>query len=265
MGIDFALIVMDCFLRLFLQSYNDETAQLPDVLVDKVSLLTELLEGSRAESTCISYKRGFRRWAAWALGNGLAREDILPAKAFHVALYLTSLVQSSCSPSPIINAFYSIKWFHELFGFSSVTDSNLVKNVLEAAKRKLSKPVVKKQSINIELLNKMYSSLYIVGNLKSQRTICACLLAYAGFLRSSELLKLKRSDVLINTEYMSVFVESSKTDKYRDGAWILISRTGTALCPVVNLERYFMWANIESDSDIYIFSHLSATKSGYCI
>ena len=107
-----------------------------------------------------------------------------------------------------------------------MTDSNLVKNVLEAAKRKLFNPVVKKQPINIELLNKMYSSLYKAGNLKNQRTICACLLAYAGFLRSSELLKLKRSDVLINSEYMSVFVESSKTDKYRDGAWILISRTG---------------------------------------
>ena len=39
----------------------------------------------------------------------------------------------------------------------------------------------------------------------------------------------------------------------------------TALCPAVNVERYFMWANIESDSDVYIFSHLCATKSGYCI
>ena len=75
-------------------------------------------------------------------------------------------------------------------------------------------------------------------------------------------MKLKRSDVLINSTYMSVFIESSKTDKYRDGAWILIARTGTVLCPVLNLERYFLWADV---SDVCIFSHLSATKTGHIL
>ena len=74
-------------------------------------------------------------------------------------------------------------------------------------------------------------------------------------------MKLKRTDVLINSTYMSIFIESSKTDKYRDGAWILIARTGTVLCPVLNLERYFLWADVSDDSDVYIFSHLSATKT----
>lgn len=64
---------------------------------------------------------------------------------------------------------------------------------------------------------------------------------------------------------MSVFIESSKTDKYRDGAWILISRTGTLLCPVINSELYFQWARFSDDSDVYVFSHLSATKSGYIL
>ena len=64
---------------------------------------------------------------------------------------------------------------------------------------------------------------------------------------------------------MSVFIESSKTDKYHDGAWILIARTGTVLCPVQNLENYFMWANIDCDSDIYIFCHLTSTKLCYKI
>ena len=55
---------------------------------------------------------------------------------------------------------------------------------------------------------------------------------------------------------MSVFIESSKTDKYRDGAWTLISRTGTFLCPVMNLERYLQWAGILCDSDVFLFSRL---------
>ena len=46
---------------------------------------------------------------------GLESKDALPAGAFHVALYLASSVQSANAHSPIINAFYSIEWFHDLF------------------------------------------------------------------------------------------------------------------------------------------------------
>lgn len=253
------------YIHLFFQSYSEDIEQLPDVLADKVSLLPDLLKDSRAENTCSAYKRGFKRWRCWALSNGLESKDALPARAFHVALYLASLVQSANTHSPVTHAFYSIKWFHELFDFKSPTDSKLVINILDAAKRRLAKPVQKKEPITCELLSKMFHSLYIPGNVKNQRTICACLLGYSGFLRSEELLKLKRTDVLIYTTYMSVFIESSKTDKYRDGAWILIARTGTVLCPVLNLERYFLWAGISDDSDVYIFSHLTATKNGYIL
>jgi hypothetical protein len=64
-----------------------------------------------------------------------------------------------------------------------------VKNVLEGAKRKLATPTVKKEPITPELLSLMYNSNYKENDLFSQRTICACLLAYAGFLRVSVLYK----------------------------------------------------------------------------
>ena len=107
--------VMFFFVRLFSQRYADDIEQLPDVLADKVSLLPKLLKESRADNMCASYKRGFKRWRTWVLSNGLESKDALPAGAFHVALYLASLVQSANTHSPIINAFYSIEWFHDLF------------------------------------------------------------------------------------------------------------------------------------------------------
>lgn len=248
---------------MFFQRYNDDVEGLPDVLADKISLLPELLSETRAKSTCTSYKRAFKRWSSWALCNGLTSRDILPAKAFHVALYMTSLIQTANTPSPIVNAFFAIKWFHDLFDYKSPTDSNLVKNILEASKRKLAKPVNKKEPITIELLNKVYNTLYEEGNIFNQRTICACLLAFSGFMRSEELLKLRRSDIVFHSTYMSVFIESSKTDKYRDGAWILIVRTGTRLCPVNNLEHYLKWTGISQDSDMFLMCHMTAMKSGY--
>ena len=62
---------------------------------------------------------------------------------------------------------------------------------------------------------------------------------------------------------MNVFIESNKTDKYRDGAWIIIAKTGTLLCPVFNLEKYFTWLTITKDSSDFIFCNLSSTKSGF--
>ena len=129
----------------------------------------------------------------------------------------------------------------------SPTDSKLVTNILGAAKRRLAKPVQKKEPITSELLSKMFHTLYVQGNIKNQRTICVCLLAFSGFLRSKELLKLKRSDILINSVYMSVFIESSKTDKYRDGAWILNLRTGT-----VPFVPFLIWRVISTGQGFHV-------------
>ena len=228
-----------------------------------MALLPELLKDSRASSTVKSYQSGFVRWKNWALSNGLGSKDVLPAKAFHAALYLASVIQTAESASPVIKAFYSIKWFHDMFDLVSPTTSSLVLNILESAKRRLARPVRKKEPITTELLTTMFQSLYVAGNAKNQRTICACLTAYAGFLRSNELLSIRRCDVVIEPTHMSIFIESSKTDKYREGAWVVIARAGGILCPVINLERYLQWAKIKDDSSVFIFSTLSACKDGY--
>ena len=60
-------------------------------------------------------------------------------------------------------------------------------NVLESATRILSKPGNKKEPITVDLLKSVYHDLYIEENILSQRTICALLLAFSVFLRSSEL------------------------------------------------------------------------------
>ena len=120
---------------------------------------------------------------------------------------------------------------------SSPTDSTLVKNILEGARRKLSNPVCKKEPITPELLQKMYNHLFIDGNVYNQRTITICLVAYAGFFRISELLNLKLSDVHFFDTHMALFIQKSKTDIYRDGNWVVISRTNSDLYPVKNMEN----------------------------
>lgn len=103
-------------------------------------------------------------------------------------------MQQEKSSSSLNTAYYGIRWAHRIGGFSSPTDHSLVSNILEAGKRRLARPVNKKQPITPELLTSMFGKLYEPENLFNQRTIAMCLLSYAGFLRSSELLKIERSD-----------------------------------------------------------------------
>ena len=65
-----------------------------------------------------------------------------------------------------------------------------------------------------------------------------CLLCYAGFLRFAELANLRRHHVFIYDNHVKLFLESSKTDVYREGRDVLISKTNTPTCPVNMLLRY---------------------------
>ena len=109
----------------------------------------------------------------------------------------------------------------------------------------------------------MYNKYFAVRNVYYQRTICACLLSYSGFLRTSELLNLRRSDIQFFTSHICVFIEKSKTDIYRDGSQLVIARTDSQLCPVKKPRILFRVVGILSDSDDFLFRNLSADKGSH--
>jgi hypothetical protein len=90
-----------------------------------------------------------------------------------------------------------------------------------------------------------------------------CLLSFSGFLRSKELINIKRSDVFLFSDHVEIFIESSKTDVYKDGTRVVIARVFSDLCPVSNLELYFGLAGIQDDSQGYVFCAVSKTDHGY--
>ena len=241
---------------MFFQAFQHETLELPKVLTDKLHFIPDLLTESKANNTVKKYYYGFLRWKRWALDNQIPEVDVLPAKALHVALYLACLVQSSNTVSTVVQAFYSINWAHSVICVDSPTKSYLVKNVLEGAKRRLAVPIKRKNPITPDLLEKMYNKFFCIENIYNQRTICACLLSYAGFLRISELLNLRRCDIQFFPTHISLFIEKSKTDVYRDGSRLVIAKTASRLCPVKNLELYLLWTGIKEDSDEYLFRNL---------
>ena len=98
--------------------------------------------------------------------------------------------------------------------------------------------------------------------LANVRTLAICLISFAGFLRYNELAKLKESDLAFFEDHLELYIESSKTDQYRDGAWVVVARTRTELCPVQMLERYMALASIGEDAEKFLFRGILNTKLG---
>ena len=213
------------------------SACVPHGLQRIASQLQSTIIGSRADTTIQSYLGGFKRWKRWAVSNGIPH---MPANPFHVAMYLQCLLNDARWPSPIRTAVYSIDWAMQLAGVAKVGDHPLVIGMVHASHRILGKPTVKKEPVTPEMLKALVKAS-LTGKCPSLSDIgmvALCLTGYAGFLRFSELSSIKASDVKFFPSHVSIFLESSKTDQFRQGAWIVIARSGQPTCPVKALEQY---------------------------
>ena len=90
-----------------------------------------------------------------------------------------------------------------------------------------------------------------MASLYDIRSVLICLLSFAAFLRFDELAKLVLSDVELVSEKFELLIESSKTDKYRDGVWIVVAVSGKVSCPVNMMNRYLDKAQLSQDSPFF--------------
>ena len=228
-----------------------------------LSLLVVSLPGvvlaSRAPSTSAKYTASYNRWKSWARSHSLIA---FPASPFEFALYLRFLMIDAKTASLLESAVHSTAWMHLLGGKPSPSDHPLMKNVLAGAQCMLAHRTSKKEPITISQLEHLVASKADpMASLCNIRSAVICILAFAAFLRFDELAKLNRSDVVIDCGYLKLFIESSKTDQSRDGAWVVIAASGKASCPVALTRRYLERANLAPLSPL--FCQLSKTKYGY--
>ena len=88
------------------------------------------------------------------------------------------------------------------------------------------------------------------------------LVAYAGFLRFDEMINIRLMDVKVCSSHMKIFLERSKTDQFREGAWVVIASTGKVTFPIRMLNMYLSSAGIvDMSSEEFVFRPLSCCKS----
>ncbi|CAG2234889.1 unnamed protein product [Mytilus edulis] len=211
----------------------------PDLKALTVSLCS-VVTASKSENTLKKYKGYFKRFKYWCLKYNL---PFLPTTVCTVALYLNYLIQSGVSTAVLNAAYYSIKWEHDLNLYDSILNDKLLDMVLEGGIRLLSKPLKRKEPITPTILKSIIAKFDKNDNLPGLRICAMMLLGFSGFLRYDELAHIRSSDLTFNDSHLQINIQKSKTDRYRQGNTILISRTGTDLCPVAMLQKYFRVAN----------------------
>jgi integrase len=209
--------------------------------------------------TARKYKYAFSRWIKWCSSQHPPIQQF-PTSDFHVSLYIIHLSKKCNSMAQVNEAYYAI-WAHDLTGVKNPCHSSLVNSVKEGARRITAHPVWKKDPISPEMLKKIVKRFGTLNNnLLDVWIACVCLISFAGFLRFSELVNLRRSDIQFYYDYVALFIAKSKTDKYKQGNCVNISKSGKFTCPYEMLKLYLQKANIPADSDCYIFRAIKFCK-----
>ncbi|KAL5473775.1 hypothetical protein EMCRGX_G028330 [Ephydatia muelleri] len=165
----------------------------------------------------------------------------------------------ACSVIAVEEAVHALSWLHGLAGLQPLGGSTLVKSTLEGLRRMLAKPKVRKEPVTADILKAMVEAAGSAPSLTEVRLLAVCLVAFAGFMRCDELIRLRCEDITFNAEGMIINIVSSKTDQYREGSSLVIARTGGLTCPVGMMEKYFL---MDHTPKACVFRGISVTKEG---
>ena len=183
----------------------------------------------KAPGTLDKYRLAWLGWKRWAARFPCVSP--FPAQPLHAALYFKDLLKTAKSIAPIAAAQYGIRWAHHVAGVQSPTDHTMVQSTMEGCRRLLAKPVQPKDPVPADVFPNIVRALGGPdADIDNLRLLVLVLVGYAGFMRISELLKVKFQD-------MSIRVPKRKNDQYRQGHVVSISRTGNPTCPVAMTER----------------------------
>ncbi|XP_072174554.1 integrase/recombinase xerD homolog [Diadema setosum] len=155
---------------------------------------------------------------------------------------------------------YAIKWAHSMRGLEDPTTNNFVLNLIKAAKRKNYKRVSKKDILSNEQLVRLCDNHSDTHDILVLRDLAFIVLCFSGFFRFDEARSLKCNDITFHDNYMSVYVSKSKTDQFRKGDEVVISKGLTNACPMRILKRYMECAKIDPKSGHFLFKPAYANK-----
>ena len=204
--------------------------------------MTYLLRQAIADSTRATYSSGARSFLMFAAQYH--RWDHagspLPVSEETLMLFVTYLTYRM-RPQSIKVYLYAVRNLHLEHGFPSPLDGCIqLERLMQGIKRTYTCGPNTRLPVTPALLRSFASHLNLT-HYDHCMIWAAMLLAFFGFLRSSELLNLQANDVTLQQDHLKCTISASKTDPFRKGTTITLATSGDAtLCPVQALRRYMV-------------------------
>ena len=222
-----------------------------------VQQLPVIYKNCRANNTIKKYQQYFNAWRKWGTDLNVS---FLPGNPLHIGLYILHKIQPGHSLPTIDATLFAIKFYHTSLLKTDLCQHSLVNNMFEAAKRLSNLKTKKKLALRPNELKQTYDHLSAnQSSLENLRFLNICLIASTGFTRLNEVTSIKGYDIIFAATSMKIFIEKSKTDIYREEAWVYISRSHN-MCPMKYLEDYLRLVNINISSSQHIFRAISKGK-----
>ena len=129
-------------------------------------------------------------------------------------------------------SYFTINYFHSIVAHQNPCPTSFPYNVIEGIKRILGYSATTKSPVTVSQLDEMYN--------------------YFGSKRISS--------PNLQTIFLSILIEKSKTDVYRQGNQVYLTKIDTARCPIELISLYFKKGNIKDNWQRYIFRSIITTN-----
>lgn len=200
---------------------------------------------SKADNTLRAYRSDWAAFEAFCRGRGVAA---LPAAPATVAAYAADAA-SRLRANTVERRLTAISQAHQLARAENPVEDKLVRTVMAGIRRVKGTAQKGKEPLSPELLMRMLADT--PDNLAGSRDRALLLIGFAGALRRSELVAMRREDIRFTGEGVIVTIPKSKTDPESEGQMIGIPYgSHPSTCPVRALQA---WLDRSGLTDGYLF------------
>ena len=195
-----------------------------------------VLATSSAPNTVRQYSQAFERWKGWSEAKGFTA---LPARPAQFLLYWFSAANSAQTYGPGTSSLYGTQWMHNICGVSPPTTDSINQNCFHGLRRLLATTAKKKKPLLSEHIKQIIDGFAQPGGSLADLQIASLMsLGFAGFLRWDKLHRLRQQDLHFHPRHTAVFIESRKSDQFREGHWVFIANLDSRYCPMQLLRRF---------------------------
>ena len=183
--------------------------------------------------------------------------------SLQIAQYLEFLKQSSTAKCTVADALTSLKWLYYfvpgLNASNNPLNDGILSKIVESTNRNNAKVKQRKKPLSSDIILGILKLLPKDPTLIQLRNTLIPVLAYALLLRHDETSHLNCSHLSILEEGIKFFIPSSKTDTYREGKFVFLSKDNQSVYNL--LFRYLSASNLSIGQNHFLFGPLIYDKS----